>query len=842
MLETRNGFRVGVLTALAIAAAVCWPTPAGATAQASDLTHIHAQTPDASGYRMPDKALADIIDARRTPWVTIGPGRKWMLLRERPGYPSIDELAERELRLAGVRFRPDQNAQSRTWYSNGLVLLRIGDATTGAGDAPAERAVTGLPERPRIENVTWSPDGRTIAFTNTTPEGLELWALDVESAAARRLTGPVVSMTAGVSPAWLYGSDALVCCLVPDGRGPEPARPSVPEGPVIQESTGEAAPARTYVDLLHSAYDERLFEHYMTSQLATVSLSKDVRELGSPALIWDVDPSPDGRYLLVTALHRPFSYLVPVYRFPESISVWTLEGDVVREIADLPLRDNIPIAHGSVATGPRQVGWRSDAPATLVWAEALDGGDAGAETELRDRLYVLEAPFESGPKPWMATELRFSGVEWGHDGLALVSEYWWPTRTERVWKVAPGEPDMEPTLLIDRSWEDAYADPGSPAMIRNGYGRSVLLTGDDANTIFMIGDGASPDGNRPFLDAFDTYHGETHRMFRSEAPYYEKPVAVLSKDARHVITSRESVTDVPNYFLRDLADGTIRRLTDFPHPTPQLVNLQKELIRYKRADGVDLTATLYLPPGYSVEDGPLPMVMWAYPREFKSADNAGQLDDSPYRFDWIGWWSPLLWLTQGYAVLDGPTMPIIGEGDREPNDTYVEQLVMSARAAVDEVVRRGVADRDRIAIGGHSYGAFMTANLLAHSDLFAAGLARTGAYNRTLTPFGFQSEERTLWQAPDVYFEMSPFMHADMINEPLLLVHGEADDNPGTFPMQSERLYSALKGLGGTARLVMLPLESHSYRARESLMHLLWETQEWLDRYVKNRPVEDESR
>jgi dipeptidyl aminopeptidase/acylaminoacyl peptidase len=787
-----------------------------------------------AAYKLPSPPLVDIIDAQRLPWVSIGPHGEWILIRERPGYPSIEELAERELRLAGRRFKPDQNARSRTWHANGLRLLRIADGET--------LPIAGLPESPRIENAVWSPDGRMAAFTNTTAEGIELWVVDVEEAAARRLTGPVVSMTAGVPPVWLYGSDVIACCTVPTGRGPEPVRPAAPEGPVVQETTGEAAPARTYRDLLTDAFDGDLFEHYMTTQLTLVAVDGRATHVGEPAMLWDVSPSPNGRFLLVTTLERPFSYIVPSYRFPELTEVWDLEGNVVRTVAELPLRENIPIARGSVAEGPRYVTWRADAPATLCWAEALDGGDAGAEAELRDQVYLLDAPFDGVPVPWFATELRFSAVYWGHDGLAIANEWWWPTRATRYWKVTPGDPSTAPALLIDHMWEDRYNDPGEPLMVRNGYGRPVLQTSDDAHTIFMVGEGASPEGDRPFLDAFDTYHGETARLFRSEAPYYETPVAVLGKGGRRVLTERESVSDVPNYFVRDLADGSLRQLTSYTHPTPELLGLHKELIRYERSDGVDLTGTLYLPPGYTEDDGPLPMVMWAYPREFKRADTAGQVDGSPYMFEWVGWWSPLMWLTQGYSVLDGPTMPIIGEGDEHPNDTYVEQLVADAQAAVDEVVRRGVADPDRIAIGGHSYGAFMTANLLAHSDLFAAGLARTGAYNRTLTPFGFQSEERTLWEAPDVYFAMSPFMHADKINEPLLMVHGDSDSNSGTFPMQSERLYNAINGLGGTARLVMLPHESHSYRARESLLHLLWETEEWLDRYVKNRPAGASSR
>jgi dipeptidyl aminopeptidase/acylaminoacyl peptidase len=786
---------------------------------------------DDTVYRVPDPALVDIIDAPKTPRFMISPTREWGLLVYRPGYPSIEELAEPELGLAGRRIKPNNNSPSRVWPNNRLEFLRIDDLET--------RPVIDLPENPRISNVTWAPDGTRIAFTNTTPDGVELWTAQVRSGAARQLTDACVNLTAGVAPRWLSDSTTLVCALVIPGGGEPPEPPRVPKGPIVQESIGAEAPARTYQDLLKDPHDEELFERYFTSEVALANADNGrIGRLGRRGIIWSVAPSPDGSYLLVYTMHRPFSYTLPAYRFPMLIEVWDTEGNVVHTVFDHPLREEIPITRGSTYEGPRSVSWRADAPATLFWTEALDGGDAGADAEFRDRLFTLPAPFDGEPSELITFELRYSDVMWGHEGLAIVEEYWWKDRRLRWWKVAPGDPSFEPVLLKDYSWQDRYNDPGIPTMVPNQYGRDVLLTADDAHTVYLIGDGASPEGDRPFLDAFDTYHNETHRLFRSEAPYYERPVLVMNKEARRIVTSREAVDEVPNYFMRDLAEGTTRQLSFCPDPTPQLRGIQKELIRYTRDDGVDLTATLYLPEGYDPEqDGPLPMLMWAYPREFKSAADASQVDDSPYRFDWIGWWTPAVWLTQGYAALDGPTMPIIGEGDEEPNDTYVEQLVSSAAAAVDEVVRRGVADRHRIAIGGHSYGAFMAANLLAHSDLFAAGLPRTGAYNRTLTPFGFQAEDRSLWEAPEVYFEMSPFMHADKIKEPILLVHGEADNNSGTFPMQSERFYNALKGNGGTARLVMLPHESHSYRARESLLHLMWETQEWLDRYVKNAPA-----
>jgi dipeptidyl aminopeptidase/acylaminoacyl peptidase len=466
--------------------------------------------------------------------------------------------------------------------------------------------------------------------------------------------------------------------------------------------------------------------------------------------------------------------------------------------------------------------------------EALDGGDAGQPAEERDRVLMHAAPFDGEPTPWVTLGLRYGGIMWGTDDLALVMESWWRTRTARAWRLSPGEPTAEPELFFERSYEDRYNDPGYPMMVPNEWGWPVLRTADRGRTLFLSGAGASPEGDRPFVDKLDLRTMETERLFRSEAPYYESPLEFLDDDGRYLLTRRESQDDPPNYFVRDMRTGDLRQLTAFPNPTPQLEGMSKELIQYTRADGVDLQATLYLPPGYEPErDGPLPLFVWAYPREFKSADAAGQVSGSPYRFTRLSGWSTAIWVAMGYAVMDGATMPIIGEGDAEPNDTYVEQLVASGEAAIDEAARRGVADPNRVGVGGHSYGAFMTANLLTHSDAFAAGIARSGAYNRSLTPFGFQAEERTFWEAPEVYFRMSPFMNADKMNAPILLIHGEMDNNSGTFPIQSERYYHALKGLGKTVRLVMLPFESHGYAARESILHMLWEMQEWLDRYVK---------
>ncbi len=781
------------------------------------------------GYQMPPQVLADIIDAPQTPWVSISPNNEWMMFIERPGLPSIEEVAQPELRLAGLRINPRTNGRSRQTSGDGLRFQNMKDGE--------ERQVTGIPEDARLTGFSWSNDGKRVAFIVTMDDRISLWTAELKNAKAKQVSPENMRLNGvyGRPYSWLDDGKTFVVRAVPQGRGPAPTEPLAPTGPVIQENMGKKAPARTLQDLLQNSYDEGLYEYYATSQPVRLDLKGKTKELGEPGLLRRISPAPGGKYILMERIQTPYSYSLQENKFPRLIEIFNRDGEMVYEVANLPLQDQVPISFGSVATGRRNIGWRADAKAELAWAEALDGGDGGAEAEERDRIFTLEAPFTKEPLELMTLAQRYGGITWGNDDLAFVSSWWWKTRNVKSWLVHPGDRSFEPKLVEDRSWQDRYNDPGTPVMHPGPYGNQVILTADGGNTIFHSGSGASPEGDRPFLDRVDLETGETTRLFHSEAPYYERFVELVDVKKLRLVTRRESQTEPPNYYLRDLKKDELQPLTTFPDPAPQLAGISKELITYQREDGVDLTGTLYLPAGYDKDrDGPLPVLMWAYPTEFKSKQDAGQVTDSPYRFTRVGWYSPMLYLTLGYAVLDDPTMPIIGEGEVEPNDTFIDQLVMSAQAAIDVVVERGVGDRDRMAIGGHSYGAFMAANLLAHSDLFRLGLPRSGAYNRTLTPFGFQAEERTIWEAPKIYFAMSPFMHADKINEPILIVHGDADNNSGTYPMQSERLYGALKGLGATARLVMLPHESHSYRARESIMHLLWETSTWLDRYCMN--------
>lgn len=799
------------------------------------LAPVAAQTVvdrDDGGYQLPAPALQALVDAPRQPQVRLSPDRNFATMLKTPALPGIDVVAQPELKLAGTRINPHTYDNSRFSFGSDLWLLDIANQQ--------DLRITGLPADLALADQSWSPDQRHIAFTHVDNRAgrIELWLVEVASRKARRLLAQPLNGVAGSGFDWMPDSRGLLVSLRPQGQGAAPTADGVPAGPSIQQTESGAAvrSIRTYQDLLKNERDAAIFEHYLTSQLGRVDLSGKLTLIGKPGLIIGANPAPDGKHLLVQTVERPFSYLVPFSRFPRRIEVLGLDGKRLHTVAQLPLVEGLPTGNDAVATGVRRISWRSDAPATLVWAEAQDGGDPAREIEVRDVVYAHAAPFTGKPVELARLQLRYAGATWGRGDLALIDEFWWKTRQTRQWRIAPDQPAQAAELIVDRSYEDRYADPGTPVTRPDAAGNQRLVVSADGGSIFLMGAGASADGDRPFLDRFDLADKQATRLFHSQAPWYEAPVAMLDDEGARLLISRESPKQPANIYLRDLnnADAAPVALTDFQHPTPQLRDVQKEQIRYQRKDGVELTANLYLPPGYDAKrDGPLPTLLWAYPREFKSAEAASQVIGSPYRFNAISYWGPLPYLTRGYAVLDGPGMPIVGEGDREPNDTYMEQLVAGAEAAVDEVVRRGVADRNRIAIGGHSYGAFMTANLLAHTRLFKAGIARSGAYNRSLTPFGFQAEERNYWQAQDTYLAMSPFNYAHQIKDALLIIHGEDDNNSGTFPVQSERLFAAMKGLGGNARLVMLPNESHGYRARESIMHMLAETDAWLDKYVK---------
>lgn len=777
------------------------------------------------GYQEPPDTIVQALDAPRPPAVSFSRDEATMLELGRPDLPSIAELSEPRVRVAGLQINPRTYGRAGTLGYTGLTLRPVGRHDR------VVRTPIPLPDGARITNVSWSFDDTHLAFVNLVDDGMELWVTSVNDPAPRRLIGPRLNGVYGSPCSWLSDGSGLVCKVLPEGHGAHPERDPVPTGPRIEQNLGRVAPARTYTNLLTDAHDEAVFEHFLTSEVVKVDLSGEITTLLPADWYDDVTPSPDADWLLVTRLERPWSRSVPASRFPRRIEAVPL-GDGERAlIAELPLADDIPVPFGSVRTGRRTVYWRADQPSTLYFVEALDGGDAGAEAELRDALYSLPAPFTGEPQLLYRSELRYGGVRWGEGGLALVTESWWRTRQVRTWQIDTRDPSVEPVLHWDRSSQDRYSDPGSPQLTRGPHGWSVLRVEDGA--LLLTGQGWSPEGMYPFYDRYDLSSRTAERLWQASDPWIEQVVKIL-RDPRRFVTSRQSATDPPNYQLRQLRRRRpVQQLTGFQDWAPAFAEVKKEVVRYTRADGLPLSATLYLPPGYDPErDGPLPTIFWAYPSEFKSRSDAGQVTRTDRAFSRPGGSSHLFFLLQGYAVVDDPSIPIVGEGDVEPNDTFIEQLVAGAEAAVQTFVDRGITDPERTVVGGHSYGAFMTAHLLAHTDLFKAGIARSGAYNRTLTPFGFQGEERTFWQAPETYLKLSPFSHAHKINQPILLLHGADDSNSGTYPIQSERLYEAIKGHGGTVRWVVLPAEDHGYRARESVGHALWEMLRWAETYA----------
>jgi dipeptidyl aminopeptidase/acylaminoacyl peptidase len=798
-------------------------------------------------YQHAPKVIRDVLDAAPTPDAIVSPTRDRLLLVDKLANPPISDLSSPMLRIAGLRINPATNGRHHPPHHTALRIVTIVDGKEMKVAAPAA---------PWLSMPEWSPDGQRFAFTNTTANAIELWVGDANTAAAHKIGGVAVNgihgnaaqnqQRLGDTVQWMPDSRTLLVQTVFAGRGRPPADPAVPEGPNVQESAGKVAPVATYEDLIRTAHDEDLFEYYATAQLAFVDAqTARVTSIGKPAIFGSISPSPDGAHILVLRWHRPFSHLLPESGFPHAVEVWDRNGKLEHKVAEQPSYEGVPLE--GVQTGPRDCAWRSTAPATLVWAEAQDGGDTRKKVPYHDALLMLAAPFTGQPVELARVEHRFTprggrgggggagggigGFLWFEKGgMAIVSDYDRSRRWARVLTIDADHPGQAAHVLWERSSQDRYNDPGNPVMRTLSNGRRVIW--QNGNSIFLRSTGASQKGDFPFLDRYDLTANKAKRIFRSEDKTYEAVEALLSDDSSRFLTRYETPNDAPNYFVRTAGSPDKRALTRFPDPAPALRGIRKQIVAYQRNDGVQLSFTLYLPPDYK-EGTRLPTVLWAYPLEFSDAGTAGQISGSQYRFTTITGYSHLFLLTQGYAVLDNATMPVIGDPETM-NNTYVEQITASAKAAIDKAVEMGVTDRNRLGVGGHSYGAFMTANLLAHSDLFRAGVARSGAYNRTLTPFGFQSERRTFWEAPEMYLKVSPFAFADKIKTPILLIHGEADDNSGTFPIQSERMYQAIKGNGGTVRYVTLPHEAHGYQARETTEHVLWEMINWYDKWVKN--------
>ncbi len=778
-------------------------------------------------YQKPSEEILKLVDVPLAPSVLLDDKQEHMLLLYRDAFKSIEELSRKEMRLGGLRIDPVTNIGSRTRYYNALKVKNLVEEDSEI------KEVSGLPEAPKLTNFTWSPDQQKMAFTHTTSTGVELWVLDIQSAIVSKLTEATINANMGDAINWFEDSQAILVKMISSRREALiDVSSAVPGGPTISVADGKKAQNPTYQDLLQNPNDEHNFEQLALSELHKVTLDGSSEEWLGSAMYDGISFSPNGDYVMITSIEKPFSYLVPFYRFPSNTTIYTRGNEKVETVLESPLIEDLPQGFMAVEKGRRNLSWRDDLPATLVFAMALDEGDPENKVAFRDEVFQLDPPFNGTPVSLLKTINRIGRIQWCSEEVAIARDQWWNNRNTKTYLFNPSDASVPPVILYDRNSQDRYSDPGRFVTQRNAYGNYTLTI--HKNKLFLIGRGYSEKGQFPFLDQLNLKNLETERLYQSEYTDRLENLNQYDLENSRLLVRIESPTDYPNYYFRDLKKNELQQITAFENPFKSIQDVHKEVITYKRDDSLELSGTLYLPVGYDMEKKEkAPMILWAYPREFKDKSSAGQTTANPNRFTAPNYGSPIYWVAKGYVILDGAAFPIVGEGDEEPNDTFRKQLVANAKAAIDAVDALGYIDPAKVAVGGHSYGAFMVANLLSHSDLFAAGIARSGAYNRTLTPFGFQSEERTYWEAPEVYYNMSPFMHADKMKTPLLLIHGEADNNSGTFPLQSIRYFNGLKGLGSTVRLVMLPKESHGYRAKESILHMLWEQDQWLETYLK---------
>lgn len=774
-------------------------------------------------YQKPPKEILDLVDYKRPPTVMLSDKTNTLIFFYRNTYKTLKEISAKEMRLAGLRINPNTNISSNITYTV--------DLATKSLNSDNINKIKGLPANPQLANFVLSPDEKFLAFTHTNNKGLELWVLDILNNNAKKVFDKFLNANLGNPIIWNKDNKSLFVNVFPVKRTSIIENTDVlPTGPIVSVSDGSKAQNRTYQDLLKNKTDEQNFETLATSALYKVSLNGTSSLFKENAMYSDKEISPDGKYILISTIEKPFSYIVPYYRFPEVMNVYSMNGELVKQIYKKPLTETLPQGFMAVNTGKRNIGWRKDKPSTLFWVKALDDGDPAKDVAARDELFISDYPFDR-ERSIAKTVNRFSGIIWGNEHTAIVTDNWFTNRNTKTYIIDPSTGRAE--KIFDRNYQDVYNDPGSFYRDKNNYNEYVLNLKN--GKALLTAAGYSKDGQFPFINEKDLSTKATTKIYQSTfKDKAENIIQILDRDKELLLVSIQSPTEYPNYFIRDLKSGKLHQLTHFENPFKQLTNVKKELITYKRADGLELTGTLYLPANYNGKQR-LPLIMWAYPREFKDLATAGQNTSNPNDFIYPYYGSPIYWVTRGYAILDDASFPIVGVDNKQPNDNFVQQLVANAKAAIDDLDKKGIIDPKRVAVGGHSYGAFMTANLLTHSNLFAAGIARSGAYNRTLTPFGFQSEERNYWEVPEVYNTMSPFQNAQKMKTPLLLIHGNDDNNSGTFTMQSERYFSALKGLGAPARLVLLPKESHGYAAKESILHVLWEQDQWLEKYVKNK-------
>lgn len=782
-------------------------------------------------WQSPPDDILKILHAPHYYWMSLAPKGKYMFLADYVLYPSLADLAAPMHKLAGMRVNPVTNNLHSPFGRVSPRLVRVKDGKIQSLKLPKDASILSL---------RWTADGKRFALTAELDDHIGLWLGSVRGD-LKEIKGVALNPLMGSAVRWMPDQKRLLILKIPE-RGPAPKPPAIPAGPKILQGSGATARS-TYEsrNLLVTAHDDALFKYYTTSE--PVILDPDtgkMNPIGKPAIYKTVNFSPDGKYIHIERLKLPWSHEVAWWRFASEIEIWNNNGGLVATIASLPLSDQVP-THG-VPIGPRSVSWRPTAPHQLFWVEALDGGNPVAKVSHRDRLMSLNAPFKAKAKEIFLAKHRIQPWRnsWGaKGGMLMLTEQERLKRWRYVWLLDVDKKTSR--LWFDLNENDRYNSPGSPLFKMLPNGRYVMH--QKGGAVYFRGRGSSKKGARPFLDLRYLNSKKSVRLFRCDPKRYENFVGFVGNEKKFLMQSESSTVPL-NYYLAKFGKkikavkGEATRsfaqkpITKFKDPAPQLRQIKKQIVQYKRKDGVPLSFHLYLPPGYK-KGTRLPTVLYAYPLEYSSAKTAGQISGSTRNFMRMFGPNHLYFLLRGYAVLHNTAMPMIGDPETTYN-TFVPQLVADAEAAVKKAVEMGVADPKRIGIIGHSHGGLMVANLLAHTDLFSAGIARSGSYNKTNQPFGFQSERRSLFKARDVYINVSPTFFADKVKEPILIIHGDDDSNPGTLTPQSEVFFEAVRGSGGTARLVLLPFEDHGYRARESVEHVLWEQFRWFDKYVKH--------
>jgi dipeptidyl aminopeptidase/acylaminoacyl peptidase len=831
-------------------------------------------------YVTPPPEIARLVTAPRHLNVTLdepGPDRRRVLKPIAGGLPPVVTFGRRWHNLAGLQIDPRAN-RARTLTTRGLAGLEIVDVLTG-------RAVAvDVPRGATLSSPEWSPDGSQVAFLANFDDASYVYVADAASGRSRRVAPVPVLATLVTSVDWTADGRSIVTVLPPEGRSAEPSAPAIATGPQVRLTTpGAKLKTRTYADLLEGPYDRALLEYHVTGQLAVLDVaggSRSVRRIGRPAMIQAVDASPDGRYFRVTLLQKPLSYFVPVSAFGTVDELWDANGARITEIARRPLREadttTAPGQNAAADTSRRSIAWMPNGQGLYYLQQeparrgadttAADSADApsgpGGRARRKDRLYQWVPPFDSASrKVLLESNNRMAEVLFAEDAhVVFVAEN--VSGVAHVYAVYLGEPDGKRYTLTrvrglpaslgrggtgfggggPRGGTGAdsvtfYQNPGTLMSKTGRTGGEVALLSSDRRHAYLrgiqyyraYGDSAP----RPFVDRIELKTGQKQRLFESALNVFEQVEAALDDDFAQAIVTRENATTVPDSYLRDMRSGQLVKLTNNRDYSPEITTAPRRMIQVTRADGYRFWVNVTLPPGYRGGTR-LPAMFWFYPYEFtdQPAYDRTRRTYNRNRFPQLGPRSMAYLVTQGYAVVE-PDAPIVGAPNRM-NDNYVADLRNNLAAVIDELDRQGIIDRRRLGLGGHSYGAFGTVNAMVHTPFFKAGIAGDGNYNRTLTPNSFQSERRDLWEARETYLAMSPILYADRLTGALLLYHGIEDQNVGTDPINSVRLFHALQGMGKTVALYMYPYEDHGPATRETLLDLWGRWTAWLDLYVKN--------